>query len=184
MTANQELSLIIKRALDWIENKDLKVDELRHMFENANKNEHITEEEKELLINALEKRLRTKDARVAKSLFGPKDLEARETLQSIYNKLSADFDLSKNKVGAGVKTGGDMIAGRAFVDVYISYKNPDNWNAGLGYVQKSPSENPIFTIKFYHRGENSLEGKEYLEFPISELQAAEDTYRSFIRRIL
>ena len=178
------ISPVVKKALDMIETKDYGSKELSTFYENAVKYRDITEEERELVVQAIERKIRLKNPRHAKKLFGPKDTEARELLQKIYDQVSSDYDLAQNRVGSGVKTGGHMIAGKAYVDVYISYKNHDKWHVGLGVYQVSAEAEPKLRVRRYQGGENNAEGRELNEYSINELDLATEKYTKQLANVI
>lgn len=179
-----DISPLVRQTLERIETKDYDWGQLSTYYENTLKFTDITEYERELIVQALESKIRLKNPRKAKSLFGPKDAEARSLLQCIYERTASECDLSANRVGNGVKTGGDMIAGKAYVDVYISYKNEDKWHAGLGFYQTSAEAEPKLRVRLYQGRENNAEGREMNEYPVNDLETAAQKYTKHLERII
>ena len=62
------------------------------------------------------------------------------------------FDLSGNKVGQGVKTGGWMINGSRYVDVYLSYKTPEGKNLSIAWIQQEVDSKPYLELLLRHIG--------------------------------
>lgn len=174
----------VRRALAVIETKEMSRNGLRNFYENATQDRDITEAEREAVIAALENKIRISAPRDAKALFGPKDAEARSLLGKIHDALAADFDLSGNKVGSGVKTGGSMISGKVHVDVYISYKAEDRRHAMLGYLVKKPGTDPTLVVRLYQTGKDVTEPELREVFPIDALEEAAARYRANLMRIL
>ena len=178
------ISPLVRQTLNRIETKEFSSKELSSFLENTIKFSGITDEERELIIKALERKIRLKNPRHAKKLFGPKDIEARDLLQSIFDRISSDYDLSQNRVGSGVKTGGHMIAGKAYIDVYISYKNHDKWHVGLGFYQTSVEAEPKLRVWLFQGGENNAEGREVSEYAINYLENATEKYTKYLANII
>ena len=174
----------VRRALAVIETKELTRKGLRNFYENAIRDPDITETEREAVIAALETRIRISAPRDAKALFGPKDAEARALLGTIHDALAAEFDLSGNTVGSGVKTGGSMISGEMHVDVYISYKAEDRRHATFSYLIKKPGIDPILVLRLYQTGKDVTEPDLREEFPIDASEEAAARYRANLMRIL
>jgi hypothetical protein len=174
----------VRRVLEIITKGSLSGRGLRNLFDNATRDRNITEAEREAVISALETRIRTTSPRDAKKMFGPKDAEARALLIRILEAMKAEFDLSANAVGSGVKTGGDMISGEAHVSVYISYKGLNRHHATLGVLQRNPETDPVFVLRFYQTGRDVCEPDIREELPIDALEEASARYRSNLMRIL
>lgn len=145
----QPFSDRVCNALEVIRTKELTRAGLRHFYANAVRVTGITDAEREAVIAALETRIRISAPREAKALFGPKDAEARTLLARIHDALAAELDLSGNTVGAGVKTGGDMISGESHVSVYISYKGADWRHVTLGVLQRTPDAEPVLNLRLF-----------------------------------
>lgn len=173
----------VRRALAVIETKEITRNGLRNFYENAIRDPNITETEREAIIAALETKIRISAPRDAKALFGPKDAEARALLGKIHDALAAEFDLSGNTVGSGVKTGGSMISGEMYVDVYISYKAEDRRHATFGYLMKKPGSDPILVLRLYQTGKGATEPDLREEFPIDKFDEAAARYRANLMRI-
>jgi len=179
-----KISPLVKQTLDRIETKDYSEKRIITLYENTLKYPDMTEEERELICQAIERKLRLNHPKAAKKFFGPKDDEARELLQKIYDQVCSDYDLSQNTVGSGIKIGGDMITGTANVDVYISYKNQDKWHAVLGFYQASAETEPKLRVKLYQGGQNNAEGRQFNEYSIADIEIATEKYTKHLAGII
>ena len=180
----REISPRVLKSLSLIEQGDLNKSQLINMYNNCLRDGEITEEEVELLISAIEKAMRIEAPKEATKLFGPKDSEPKKLLQAIYDKLKTAYDLSDNILPReGVKTGGRIMSGDAFIDSYISYKNPDMWNVGMGYTQLSHKDEPFLVVNFYQTGTNKSDNGEKHEFTLTEQGEAERKLFELIERV-
>ena len=73
---SKTLSDKVKTVLEVIKTKDLSAKSLGNIYNNTLNYNDLTEFEREELIEAIEKKIRTANPREAKKLFGPKDLQA------------------------------------------------------------------------------------------------------------
>jgi hypothetical protein len=71
--------------------------------------------------------------------------QAIEQLWAVWKRVTLEFDLSANRVGAGVK-GGRSRPGAVF-DQYISYKNASGMNLGLAVYQLNSKQPMIFEVR-------------------------------------
>lgn len=182
--SDQKFSERVRRALDVIGRGELTRQGLRNFYDNATRDKNLTEAEREAVISALEARIRITSPRDAKAMFGPKDADARAFLARIHDALEVEFDLSGNTVGAGVKTGGDMISGKFHVVVYISYKGADRRHTGLAVVQRTSESDPILAVSLYQTGRDVSVPDMREEFPIDAVTEAVDRYRMNLMQIL
>ena len=173
----------VVRILNLIKNKDYNKKELHTFYENIN-NEHkkgkITDYEFEILIQDLEQKVRITQPRLSKVLFGPKDEAVRRLLRDFLEELKVDFDFSNNNVGSHVKTGGFMINGTKYIDVYISYKNKDKWHCSFAYVQDHVDSNPYIMTRKYQGG---MMNKESVSEKIYEIQNIDKAKLIFIENL-
>lgn len=174
----------VRRALKVIETKDLSRKSLRTFYDNAMRDQEATDAEREAVIAALEARIRISSPRDAKKLFGPKDADARVLLGKIHDALAEEFDLSGNTVGAGVKTGGSMMRGDTYVDVYISYKSADRWHVAMGYVQATVSDDPALVVRLYRTGKEGSDSETRAVLHVDGVEAATARYREHLVSIL
>ena len=181
-----EITTRVKNVLSIIESKEFTQKELVVFFKNVVNDTRVSEEEREIIIEALSIKIKANAPRLAKKMFGPKDTAGREFLQTIYDIFEqvGGYDFSQNCVGKGVKTGGDMISGKAYVDLYFSYKNKDKWHAGISYNQKTAKDEPKFIVKIYQGGESNLVGKEWNEFDMADEEKAVMLFKGYLDRII
>lgn len=155
--------------------------DLAQMTKNIQRHSGLSEEDRTLLLEKVHVALRQINTRKANELFGAKDVEAKDTLDRIYEYISAKYDFSQNVVNNGVKIGGDMIAGRVYVDVYFSYKNTDKWHTTFAWIQDEPASEAYLKIANYWSGRDnsSLTEKKYT---LSEEEQAILHYEEFLNR--
>ncbi len=151
---------------------------------NAERFQGIDEIQREDLIQLIENRLRSVSPSAATKVFGPKDSEAREYLAQVFWQTSSEFDLSQNQVKNGVKTGGDMIAGRKHVDVYISYKNKNKWRAALTWLQDTPADVPYLRVEKIQVGTKDKTNEEEALFAVHQVKLAEEKYRQILQAVI
>ena len=157
---------------------------LLRFHENVERFQGIDDVQREDLIQLIEERLRNISPSSATKVFGPKDSEAREFLEQVFLQTSSEFDLSQNQVKNGVKTGGDMIAGRKHVDVYISYKNNDKWRASLAWLQDTPADVPYLRVEKLQVGSQDKTNREEALFTVHQVELAEEKYRQMLRAVI
>jgi hypothetical protein len=127
---------------------------LRNLYENIQRHPDLDDIRKEELTEAVMQRMRVVSPALATRLGGAKDSLGREYLQSVFDRVSDRFDLSGNKVGQGVKTGGFMINGTKHVDVYLSYKTSDMRNLGFAWIQETVESEPFLELKLRDLGDS------------------------------
>ena len=180
-----EISQRVHKALNYIETKEPSKTELINFFNQVNKDEKITDHEREILIEAVEKQMRIKCPKSAKKILGGKSAKAQELLEEIFDLLKKEFDWSKNKVKSKVKVGGKMISGEWFVDWYISYKNDDGYSTGFAYIQKKLEDEPFLLITYGRVGQKyENEDKEEQNFPTELKDDALKLYKSFLLKTI
>ena len=172
---NINLSETVIRILKLIKNRNYNKKELHTFYENIN-NEYdkdkITDHEFEILIQELEKRIRLTQPRLSKILFGPKDEPVRKLLEEFLSELKNSFDFSKNNVGSHVKTGGNMINGTRYIDVYISYKNNKKWHCSFAYLQDLVDTDPYLRTRKYQGGMSNKDSLLETRYEIENLENA------------
>jgi hypothetical protein len=119
------------------------------LYKNTNNKEGVKEEQKERLVDAIEKNTRLRFPRAAKKIFGAKESVAMEKLEGLYKKLITSLDFSKNKLKNGVKSGGRNISGEFYIDLYMSYKNANNHGAYISLTQVTIEEELEVTVGLY-----------------------------------
>ena len=186
MNSKNEISDNVKRALKIIEEKDLSKQELQNYYNNISTSKEITDYEKEVLTEAVEKTLRIKHPNVAKKLFGSKLVKAQELLGNLFIDLKAEFDWTNNGVDNKVKNGGDMIGGRQYVCMYISYKNELGVNTGFLYRQLTPESEPFLEVHKRQVRKKNEESKMIEEkvFKIDAEDEAVSLYKKFLSEVI
>ena len=177
----------VKRILSLIKNKDYSKKQLHTFYENIN-NEYskdkITDFEFEILIQELEHRVRTTQPRLSKRLFGPKDEPVRKLLGEFLEELQITFDFSNNNVGSHVKTGGSMINGTKYIDVYISYKNKDKWHCSFAYVQDLVDSDPYIMVRKYKGGLMNKDSVTEINYAIENIENAKSVFTENLQLII
>ena len=177
----------VKRILSLIKNKDYSKKELHTFYENINNEyskDNITDFEFEILIQELEQRVRITQPRLSKLLFGPKDEPVRKLLGEFLEELQITFDFSNNNVGSHVKTGGSMINGTKYIDVYISYKNNDKWHCSFAYVQDLIDSDPYIMVRKYKGGLMNKETVTEINYAIENIENAKSVFIENLQRII
>jgi len=154
----------IPRLLERVRSGKYDETELLNLFKNASKSTAVSDNERASILELVETELRKNYPRVANRHLGAIDKQAREYLESVYQEISAEFDLSGNKIKNGVKTGAAVLAGDAVIDVYISYKNDQGIGAVLAAYQPSieePISYQVFMYKGAKKPDNLVNMQEY-----------------------
>jgi hypothetical protein len=156
---------------------------LAQLKKNVETTVDLSDDDRAMLLDEIKGALRKTNNRIANKIYGPREDEAKANLERIFKQLSIKYDLSDNHVGNGVKIGGDMIAGRVFVDVYFSFKNGDKWHTTFAWIQDNPESGPYFKVANYR---NSREDPSLVEecFPLEKEAAAIDLYEQHLQRLL
>jgi hypothetical protein len=176
----KKISELAQKSLNYIETKELSKTELINFFNNINNSVKITSYEKEVLTEAVEKKIRIKFPKSAKKVLGGKSAKAQELLQEIYSLLIKEFDWSNNCVGNKVKVSGRMIGGKEYVGWYISYKNDDGYSTGFGYRQITVEEDPYLEIDYRRVGKKYENEREVKIFPVELKEEALNLYKNFL----
>lgn len=127
---------------------------LSTILRNAQENKEITQEQKNLIQDEIESRLPhlLREQRAIFSRQHPRPEYPRAMLEKVFNEAKRCFDLSNNEHGNHVRVGGDMIKGEKYLDLYISYKSPNKWVAGLAWIQDTALSPLLIRVDTYHRG--------------------------------
>ncbi|GAA4650106.1 hypothetical protein GCM10023116_23890 [Kistimonas scapharcae] len=141
----------IEKRIESIRAGGYSKQQLVALYKNASK-PSVNAEDRARIHHAIEQYTRYKFPRTANALFGAKDSDIREMLTRYHKALSERFDLSGNCHKDGVKTGGDVINGKAYLDIYLSYRRKDGHAVSLGFYQESFDRDPVFNVKRYHKG--------------------------------
>lgn len=147
---------------------------LKRLHANIERHADLGDLDRERLNEATMSRLRVVAPAMATRLGGPKDTEGRDFLQKVYEQASMKFDLSDNKVGQGVKTGGWMINGTRYVDVYLSYKTIDGKNLSFAWIQEKVDSQPYLELLLRQVGRDGA--GELINETFSDPNAATDRY--------
>lgn len=170
----------IKKALDLVSKPEITDKQLINLFNNVESKNEISDAERELLIDAITQKLRQVSPAKAKTIFGAKDTEAIEILTCAHNSIKLKYDLSQNLLKNGVKIGGDMINGEAYISHYLSYKNKDQLGCAMSYFQESPDKLPQLRVKRYRTGKILRIEPEESNFPIEHYEQALALYESYL----
>jgi hypothetical protein len=179
-----KISQQIDNVIKIIETKEQTKAELIALFNNANNHKDISDEQKELLIETVEKKLRKYFPSDAKKILGSKGKKAQDLLEEILSTLKKEFDWSNNKVGSKVKAGGSMISGKQYVCYYISYKNEDNFSTGFHYTQNTPEDNPQLEIDFRKVDRKFENTKENKFFEVELKEEALNLYKEYLKKTI
>ena len=180
--SDNQISPKVKQILEDIETKERTYDQLHNLYVNIHDSDIITDFERESLIEVVEKKIKIEFPAKAKKQFGSKDNQAVIVLQEIYAKLDDEFGLSdkeKNMVKAGVKLGGDQMAGRLYVCRYFSFKTETKVNMGFAYNQKTVEDEPFLHVHERYVGQDKGEDK---TFKVHEEEQAIEFYKNMLRR--
>ena len=167
-------------------NGDFSKEEFVNFYNNILRSNEPTDEQREKLIEAIERRLREKFPQAANRIFGQRDGQAREWLQKLADHLQANYDLSKNNLGNHVKTGGDRLSGKAHIDVYLSYKNERKIKSYISVYQGVEEKDPRISVGVHLVSPNAPSSEPAKEFSNSEngFQDASLLYEEHLKQVL
>lgn len=174
----------IKDLIKNIEEDKYTAKQLINLYNNAMAKKGLDESEKEHLIEAIEKNIRARFPKAAKSIFGPKGTVASERLAAFCVELAKEFDLTSNKLKNGVKSGGEMISGRKYIDYYISYKNSSNQGVAMTLFQNNFDDELEVAVERYQT--HSKDGKT-LHRHVSAMDDFDDLanqYKAYLSEII
>tara|TARA_R110001592_G_scaffold112965_1_gene311584 strand:+ start:6643 stop:7173 length:531 start_codon:yes stop_codon:yes gene_type:complete len=176
--------MTIEELVERIEANRYDEKQLINLYNNANANNDLSEEKKENLIEAIEKNTRLRFPKAAKRIFGAKESVATEMLEKLYTKISASYDLTGNKLKNGVKTGGLMISGKLYIEVYISYKNADNQGVFLSLTQDAVDDELVVIVRRYstRKTESGVKGEK--TGGIDRFHEFSNVYEEYLKEIL
>ena len=180
----EKISHQVDKVIKIIETKEQTKAELIALFNNANNHSDLSDEQRELLIETVEKKLRKNFPSDAKKILGSKGKKAQDLLEEVLSIIKKEFDWSNNKVGSKVKPGGSMISGKQYVCYYISYKNENNFSTGFHYTQNTPEDNPKLEIDFRKVGRKSESTKENKFFEIELKEEALILYKEYLKKTI
>lgn len=150
--------------------------ELIALYKNADR---LGEAELQALIV---ERMRADFPRAANRLFGAKTPEAVSRLEEIYSRVSAKFVLASNKLGNGVKAGGNKRSGEKYIGYYLSYKNASNEGTALSLTQDTEESELKATVSHYKTGKGSF--KQIEEFGMHDFEKAVALYEKHLEQIV
>jgi hypothetical protein len=156
---------------------------LPRLRENVSKNQVLSEVEKSFLLEEIKKHMQAQDIRRANKIYGTKEAVAKADLQAIYDELSKRYDFDKSIVKQGVKIGGDMIAGRVFVDVYFSFKNEEKWHIIFARSQNTVKDEQVYKVAIYWSGRDDLSLKE-TSFKLTEKAQAINLFEKHLVQLI
>jgi hypothetical protein len=174
----------VKQLLERIESETMTAKQLMTLYNNTLKYKGISDLERELIIAAIEKDLKLNCPKEASKKFGSKDADGRVLLETVYEKIKSEFDLSGNHVGNGIKVGGDMMAGRRYVEIYFSYKNSDKWNGGLYYRQDKVDSEPYLKVILYQVGKGNEDTRTEHNYSVDAVDLAVEDLTNTLRKIV
>lgn len=172
-----DMEELVQKLLSEIASGSMTQPRLIALFQNAQRNARVTDEQKERLAVAIEAELRERFPRSAKSMFGPADGHARHLLDGVQKEVGAAIDLSRNRVLNRVKTGGDMIAGRYHLDVYVSYKNQNGQRLSLDIRQQTPLDRPTARVQLVQVGGENAGPLYEQSYEMDQFDAAGEDYK-------
>jgi len=172
-----------RKTMQLISKEAITDKQLVNLLNNVKAEILISEEDKEILVDAISKRLKVISPSKAKVIFGDKGTEAIEILTKVHDIISSKHDLTKNALKNGVKTGGNMIAGDAYICFYLSYKNSDQQGCALTYFQESVETLPQLLVKRYRTGKFREEPEE-TSFATAEFEEVAALYDSYLSALL
>lgn len=157
---------------------------LINLYNNANKKHDLDEMDKERLVDAIEKNTRLRFPKAAKRIFGAKGSVASNKLGELYDSIIKDLDLSGNQVKNGVKVGGDMIGGRAYICYYMSFKNADNQATGICLFQSSiDTELEVSVTRYSTNNPGTIEHERHVN-DMSDFDSMATMYRDYLKELV
>jgi hypothetical protein len=132
-------------------------------------------------MTAIERQMRGQFPRAANRLFGKKENFVIDKLQSVLDKLESETDLSKNKIKNGVKPGGDMLAGRKYLQVYASYRNNAGMGALLSLEQDSLDSELMAVVWSYQVGKGSFRHES--KYAMGDFELASHEYIELVKKL-
>lgn len=173
-----------QKALQLISKPDITDKQLTNLFGNVQSEGQISDVDRELLVDAIAQKLRQTNPTKAKALFGAKDIEAIEVLTRAYDFIKSKYDLTQNTLKNGIKIGGDMINGEAYISHYLSYKNKEQWGCVISYFQESLETAPELRVKRYRTGKDQRVEPEENSFSIEQYESALELYEAYLAGLL
>ena len=175
---------VAKRALERINSGGLTAKQLLTLYDNTLKYPDISDLEREIIVAAIDKNIKLNHPRQASKAFGSKDAEGRALLETVYEELKSEFDLSGNHVGNGIKPSGAQMSGERYVGCYFSYKNSDNWNAGLYYYQDEVDSDPYLNVEIRQTGKGKEKNETINVYSVDDVDSAVEDLRNTWKEIV
>ncbi|GGA42580.1 hypothetical protein GCM10011499_10150 [Pelagibacterium lentulum] len=177
----EELKNLVDKHIAAIEGGTMTPERMVALYGNIDRQEALDEIDRERLAAAIEQTLRSQAPRQATKLFGPKDEEARQMLQLLWDQVEQEFDLTGNHHRNGVKIGGAMINGTLHLDVYLSYRNGAKETASINVRQLDAASDRFIEVR------KSLVGGEVIyerSYSIAQYRPAFDDFREQLSSVL
>src|SRR5450759_1000993 len=166
----------VKQLIESIRSGKYSERELISLYNNASARGNST------VMQAIQIRMRADFPRAANRNFGAKESEANALLEGVYRNLSAEYNLTGNRLKNGVKPGGEMISGQKHIDVYISYKNSAGIGAFLFLIQDTPESELIAKVGYYKTGDGSFRDEHI--FQMHDFEQAVENYKVQFSKVL
>ena len=174
----------LRRLLHVVQKEDITFKELVNASTNMlNMDLDRNDPEVEFVLSTIDEIKWVKFKTKAKKKYGTQYDAIKETLGTYLAEASKNFDLSNNKVLNKVKIGGDMIGGRALIDIYISYKNSRNEVCSFSAYQGLGSDPIKWRICTYATGQ-SKQDRVCQEFEYTDESSAHELYRAKLLGLL
>lgn len=177
-------SMQISNLITKIESNLFSEKELINLFNNATLNKKINEEDKARLIISIEKNTRLRFPKSAKRIFGAKESFAESKLETLYQDLCKEFNLSNNRLKNGVKTGGLMISGESYINVYMSYRNIENHGVAITLTQPDIESELTVTVKRYKTYGSDSGTINIHESEMDDFDNCAQIYKAYIQELI
>lgn len=178
------LNVKLKKLLHVVQKEGISFTELMNASTNLlNSDLDKNDPEVEFVLSAIDEIKWTKFKSKAKKTYGTQHDSIKSTLGDYLAEATHSFGLSNNKVLNKVKIGGDMIGGRALIDIYISYKNDNNEACSFGAYQALGSDPVKWLVCSYATG-SAKQARLCKEFEFEDDASAYQHYRSNLCSLL
>lgn len=134
----------------------------------------------ESVLDAIYTRMWLEFPKAAKAMFGAKGDDVTECLTRIHEDVAATYDLSRNKLKAGVKLGGTERTGEQRLYRYLSYRGADHIGAQLALIQQDVESELVIMVRHYRTMAQEQNFSEEQLFPFGELERAVDEYKKLL----
>jgi hypothetical protein len=164
------------RLIESIRSGKFSERELINLYKNA------TTRNATAVMDAVKIKMRADFPRAANRMFGAKESEASALLEDVFRKLASVRDFTANRLKNGVKAGGEMISGKKYIDVYISYKNSKGFGAVLGLIQDDSESELTARVGYYKTGNDGF--REAQVFQMHDFERAVEAYKAQLSKVL